>query len=79
VVCERADVLLFGPGGELLGRRIPTGPHAGGASDLEAPVDLVVERGRDDARRRVVVMDREGARVQVFSLVGAPFGAFDTD
>jgi len=79
VLCERAGVLLFGPGGELLGRRIPTGPHAGGASDLEAPVDLVVERGRDDARRRVVVMDREGARVQVFSLVGAPFGAFDTD
>lgn len=79
VVSERDGVLLFGPGGAFLGRPIPTGPHAGGASDLEAPVDLVIERGRDDARRRVVVMDREGARIQVFSLVGSSFGTFDTD
>lgn len=79
VLDELEGVLVFGPGGELLDRPLPVGVHRGGASDLESPVDLVVERGRDDARRRLVVMDRDGARVQVFSLVGSPFGVFDTE
>lgn len=79
VLSESAGVLVYDAGGAVVARPVATGEIEGGAGELEAPVDLVVERGRPDARRRVVVMDRDGARVQVFSLVGAAFGAFAVD
>lgn len=79
VLSETAGVLLLDASGKPLARPVPVGVHDGGAWDLDHPVDLVVERGREDARRRLVVMDRDGARVQVFSLVGVAFGAFAVD
>jgi len=39
--------------------------------------DAVVQPGGADARRRVVVIDRDGDRVQVFTLAGRCYGSFE--
>ena len=38
--------------------------------------DVVVERGESDRAARVVVIDKDGERVQVFTLEGRSYGAF---
>lgn len=43
---------------------------------IEDPVDLVVEEGGAAPRTRVVVLDREGARVAVHTLEGRMLGEF---
>lgn len=42
------------------------------------PTDLALEdAGVDDRHKRLVVIDREGERVQVFTVAGTCYGAFD--
>jgi hypothetical protein len=43
---------------------------------IEEPVDLVVEEGGTGPRTRVIVLDREGARVAVHTLEGRMLGEF---
>ena len=40
------------------------------------PTGLVCVPGEDDRRTRVVLLDRDGRRVQVFNLEGTCYGAF---
>lgn len=56
-----------------------------GEGEIDHPVDVVVEsvlawehesQGDLDRRRRVVVLDQDGGRIQVFSLAGRCFGSF---
>ncbi|QDU84508.1 hypothetical protein Pla163_16180 [Planctomycetes bacterium Pla163] len=93
VVGENVGLVLFDATGRPIGNPIAAShrppDELGGefaadesgavASDgtLDHPTDLVIERGRPDARRRVVVADRDGARIQVFSLAGECYGAID--
>ena len=73
VVSERggAESRLAGPGS--------------GEGEIDHPVDVAVEsvlawshesRGDLDRRRRVVVLDRDGGRIQVFNLAGRCYGSF---
>jgi hypothetical protein len=48
-----------------------------GEGQLFEPADVVVAEGGDDRETRVVVIDRDGDRVQVFTLDGRCFGAFE--
>lgn len=50
-----------------------TGADTGRVLD---PIDVAVDDRGDDARTRVAVLDREGDRVQIFTLDGRCFGAF---
>ncbi|MFT5829965.1 MAG: hypothetical protein ACI9D0_000543 [Bacteroidia bacterium] len=60
--------------------------HTGtGEGEIDHPVDVVVEsvlawghesREDLDRRRRVVVLDQDGGRIQVFSLAGRCYGSF---
>jgi hypothetical protein len=93
VVGENVGLVLFDATGRPIGNPIAAsdnhgdgtgagftaGDSGGTATDgtLDHPTDLVIERGRLDARRRVVVADRDGARIQVFSLAGECYGAID--
>jgi hypothetical protein len=52
---------------------------ARGGSDEGAvfhPSDVVVAEDEDDRRTRVAVIDRDGDRVQMFTLEGRCYGAF---
>jgi hypothetical protein len=44
---------------------------------VEGPEDVVVERGADIAHTRVAVLDRDGERVQVFTVEGRCYGAVE--
>lgn len=74
VLCARHGLLVHDASGRLVGRPIRCGPAD---DELDGPSDVVVERGASDERRRVVIVDREGERVRVFSLRGVCFGAFE--
>lgn len=50
--------------------------EAAGRAVVEEPSAVAVERGADDRRARVCVLDRDGGRVQVLSLDGRSFGSF---
>lgn len=79
VVGENVGLVLFDATGRPIANPIvaAVGAHVEVDGAVEHPTDLVVERGRPDARRRVVVADRDGARIQVFSLTGECYGAID--
>ena len=47
-----------------------------GEGEVSVPGDVVVEEEARDAASRVAVVDRDGARVQVFTLEGRCYGAF---
>ena len=66
-------VTLFDAGG----RRVRTlaGPGTG-EGRVDDPSDLAVDPAEGDRGTRVAVIDREGERVQVFTLQGRCFGAF---
>lgn len=66
-------LLLLDSGGRLVRVLASGGPEAGSVQD---PGDLVVEPGASDRQTRVVVIDRDGLRVQVFNLEGDCWGAF---
>lgn len=70
---EDGALLLFSKGGRLLRVLAEGGEQEGG---LVAPNDVVVEPGRDDRHTLAAVIDRDGARVQVFNLEGDCYGAF---
>ncbi len=72
---EGALILVDGSGRWL--RTLAVGGEAEGA--LADPSDVVVELGREDPETRVAVIDRDGTRVQVFSLEGRCFGSFAVD
>jgi hypothetical protein len=69
-----------GGGVELVdggGRHLATIAGAGREEGAVAsPTAVAVEPGRDDAHTRVYVADREGERVQVFTLEGRCYGSF---
>jgi hypothetical protein len=69
----RTSALLFVDGaGALLRFLAEEGDETGGVS---RPTDVVVE-AEPDASARIAVVDREGERVQVFTLSGRCYGAF---
>lgn len=67
------SLILAGPSGDLL--RVLAGPGTGEGEVLE-PTDVVLEATGRDASTRVAVIDRDGDRVQVFTLRGRCYGAF---
>ena len=70
----RSALLLFDPAGRL--QRV-VAEDGDGEGRVEQPCDVVVERDVADVRRRVAVLDRDGLRVQVFTLEGRCYGAFE--
>jgi len=70
---ESALRLLEADGREV--RRIAG--HGAGDGELIDPSALVVAPGDEEHRTRVAVIDREGDRIQVFSLQGHCLGAFE--
>ena len=67
---ERSGLHLFDAAGRPLGA-----VAAGGEEGVDQPCALALELGASDRRSRVCVLDREGERVQVFSLDGRAFGS----
>ena len=70
---QASAVLLFSPSGRLL-RILAEGGEK--ESSVYEPSDIVVESGEEDAHTRFAVIDRDGDRVQVYSLLGRYYGAF---
>jgi len=70
---EASAVLLLDAGGKLL--RVLAEAGDGEGSVLE-PTDLALAPGVDDRHQRLVVIDREGTRVQLFNLLGDCYGTF---
>ncbi len=66
-------LLLVDPAGRML--RVLA--HQGeGPGSVSHPSDVVVDAGEDDGSARVVVLDEDGERVQVFTLSGRCYGVF---
>lgn len=70
---EAGALLLVDSGGRLL--RVLAGAGEGTGA-LDGPTDVVAAEWGDDRHTRVVSIDREGERVQVFNLEGRCYGAF---
>lgn len=70
---ERSALLLFAEGGRLQRVLAEDGIDAGSVFE---PSGLAVEPAGSDASIRVPVIDRDGERVQVFTLDGRCLGAF---
>ncbi len=76
LICQggpASALLLVGPCGVLL--RV-LAEQGGDTGEVLEPNDVVVERGDEERGTRAVVIDRDGDRVQVFTLAGACEGAF---
>lgn len=71
---ERGHLLLLDGAGRLLRVLAGPSPEEGG---LAFAADLAVEEGEGDRTRRIAVIDRDAERVQVFTLEGACYGAFE--
>ena len=70
---ERAGLHLF----DAAGRHVAQLAQGGsGDGELLEPSDVVVSEGREERLTRIVVIDSDGDRVQVFSLAGECYGAF---
>ena len=50
--------------------------HGEASGEVFEPNDVTVEWGRDDSKTRVAAIDRDGDRVQVFTLEGRCYGSF---
>jgi sugar lactone lactonase YvrE len=70
---EDSGLLLCARNGELLRVLAEAGTAEG---EVEEPGAVVVEEGSSDRSSRVVVIDRDGLRVQVFNLLGDCWGTF---
>lgn len=68
-----SGLFLFDEAGRLMARLAEAGEDSG---QVFEPSDVVVEEGYEDRLTRIVVVDRDGDRVQVFSLSGACYGSF---
>ncbi|HJP01513.1 MAG TPA: hypothetical protein QF764_07080 [Planctomycetota bacterium] len=66
-------LLLLDASGRLLARLCGGGAEDGAVLE---PNDLALEAGRCDERARVIVIDSDGERVQVFTLGGQCYGSF---
>ncbi len=64
---------LLDAGGRPLARLAGAGT---GSGEVFEPTDVVVDEGEADRRSRVVVIDQDGDRVQVFTLEGLCYGSF---
>lgn len=71
---EESALIVVDAAGRLVRVLARSGADTG---EVQAPEDLVVEPGRDQAATRVVVLDRDAERVQVFTLTGRCFGAVE--
>lgn len=69
-----SELLLLAPGG-CVQRVLARG--RGPRDELFEPSGVAVERGSSDRDTRVAVIDRDGGRVQVFTLEGQCQGAFE--
>lgn len=69
-----AALLLLDAHGRLLSEVATGGEEAMGT--VQIPGDVAVERDVDDTRRRVVLLDADGERIQIFTLAGRCYGAF---
>ncbi len=74
---EGGAVFLFDGGGSLV-RCLAAGEDGGegGTGGVERPSGVAVQEGGSDRASLVLVLDREGDRVQAFSLDGACLGSF---
>ncbi len=70
---EESALLLCSADGRLLQVLAAHGEDEGQVLD---PGSVVIEPGRDDRHTRVLVIDRDGLRIQVFNLAGQCWGAF---
>lgn len=68
-----SGITLTAPDGSVLRVLAARGEKEGQVID---PSDLVVEAAADDSSSRVLVIDRDGDRVQVFTLEGRCYGTF---
>jgi len=66
-------LLLVDSAGQLLGCLAEAGI---GEGRVENPSDVVVQEGAEDRETQVLVIDRDGFRVQVFNLEGRCYGSF---
>lgn len=66
-------VLLVDAAGRLLRVLAEEGSDEG---QVSYPADVVVEEGESDGASRIAVIDRDGERVQVFTVEGRCYGAF---
>lgn len=75
---DASALLLVDPAGRVMRvlAREPLGPGDLEEGSIEQPGDVVVAPGADDGETRVAAIDRDGERVQVFSLEGRCYGAF---
>ncbi len=69
----RSAVTVLDAAGKLLHTLAPPGSEEG---CVREPSDLIVVPGEDDRHTRVVVIDGDGTRVQVFNLAGNCYGTF---
>jgi len=70
---EASSLLLVDRSGRLLRVIAEAGSESG---CLVHPADVVVAEEQEDHDTRVLVIDQDGDRVQVFTLEGRCFGAF---
>lgn len=70
---ETSSLLLLDRAGRLLRVLAEAGKESG---CLMHPADVVLARAEDERDTRVLVIDQDGDRVQVFTLEGRCFGAF---
>lgn len=70
---DQSGLHLFDRAGRHLAQVAACGSEEG---QLFEPSDVVALEGRDDRHTRIVVIDSDGDRVQVFSLAGRCYGVF---
>jgi len=70
---EASGLLLVDRAGRLVRVLAEAGSESG---RLTHPGDVVIARGEDEQDTRVLVIDQDGGRVQVFTLDGRCYGAF---
>jgi hypothetical protein len=80
VGCDGPDggALFLFDGGGRLSRCLAEGSRGdpADASGVEGPVGIAIQEGADDRSSLVLVLDRDGERVQAFTLAGASLGSF---
>lgn len=72
---EHSSLLCLDSSGQLLGVLAPSGRAEGCVFE---PNDVVVEEGSDDRHARVIAIDCDGDRVQIFNLLGQCYGQFES-
>jgi hypothetical protein len=76
VACRGGGVLLFDAGGSLVRSLAENGSGDGDTGEVDEPTAVAVEEGGNERSSMALVLDREGERVQAFTLEGTCLGAF---